>query len=122
MCGIAGFVDHSPAVEQYNMAAVATGMAGTLASRGPDDSGEWVDRENGIGLAHRRLSIIDLSASGHQPMLSSDGRYVLVYNGELYNFQELRAELEARGQPFRGHSDSEVLLEACAAWGVVRAV
>ena len=122
MCGIAGFVDHSPAVGQYNMAAVATGMAGTLASRGPDDSGEWVDRENGIGLAHRRLSIIDLSASGHQPMLSSDGRYVLVYNGELYNFQELRAELEARGQPFRGHSDSEVLLEACAAWGVERAV
>lgn len=104
------------------MAAVATRMAGTLVSRGPDDSGEWVDRENGIGLAHRRLSIIDLSASGHQPMLSSDGRYVLVYNGELYNFQELRAELEARGQPFRGHSDSEVLLEACATWGVERAV
>ena len=122
MCGIAGFVDHSPAAGQYNMAAVATRMAGTLVSRGPDDSGEWVERENGIGLAHRRLSIIDLSTSGHQPMLSSDGRYVLVYNGELYNFQELRVELEARGQPFRGHSDSEVLLEACVAWGVERAV
>ena len=122
MCGIAGFLDQTPVAGQYDMAAVATRMADTLIARGPDDSGVWIDAESSIGLAHRRLSIIDLSTSGHQPMLSADGRYVLVYNGELYNFQELRTELEAAGHRFHGHSDSEVLLEACAAWGVERAV
>lgn len=122
MCGIAGFLNGSPAAGQSDMSAVATRMANTMVSRGPNDSGAWIDRENGIGLAHRRLAVIDLSASGHQPICSSDGRYVLVYNGELYNFQELKAELEATGQTFRGHSDSEVLVEACAAWGVAPAI
>ena len=97
-------------------------MADTMLSRGPDDGGVWVDPENGIGVGHRRLAVIDLSTSGHQPMFSSDGRYVLVYNGEIYNFKELRAELESTGHTFRGNSDSEVVVETCAAWGVERAV
>ena len=122
MCGIGGFVDPAPNPRLPAFSALATRMADTLVARGPDDSGVWVDQTHGIGLAHRRLSVIDLSASGHQPMLSADGRYVLVYNGELYNFQELRADLVAQGQVFYGNSDSEVLVEACAAWGVEQTV
>jgi len=100
------------------MTAIAAAMAATLHHRGPDDSGVWVDPAAGISLAHRRLSILDLSASGRQPMRSSCGRLVLTYNGEIYNHTELRLELAASGRAFRGHSDSEVLLEACAHWGV----
>ncbi len=97
-------------------------MSDTLAHRGPDDRGAWVDPEAGIALGHRRLSIIDLSALGHQPMLSSDGRYVISYNGEIYNFAALRAELEALGHRFHGGSDTEVILAACLAWGPEHAV
>ncbi len=93
-------------------------MGATLHHRGPDDSGVWVDPAAGISLAHRRLSILDRSAAGRQPMLSSCGRFVLTYNGEIYNHAELRLELTASGRAFRGHSDTEVLVEACAHWGV----
>ena len=93
-------------------------MAETMIARGPDDGGVWIDQANGIGLAHRRLAVIDLSSTGHQPMVSRDKRYILTYNGEIYNSQELRKELESRNQTFRGTSDSEILLEACATWGV----
>ena len=122
MCGITGFIDHSPNRGTYDMETVAARMADTLLSRGPDDSGTWVDQKADIGLAHRRLAIIDLSPNGHQPMVSADGRYVITYNGEIYNFRELRNELEAKGHQFRGTSDTEVLLEACAKWGVENAV
>ena len=85
-------------------------MSAAIVHRGPDDEGEFYDAAKGVGLAHRRLSILDLSPTGHQPMISEDGAVVLVFNGEIYNFRELRMELEARGHRFRGHSDTEVLL------------
>jgi asparagine synthase (glutamine-hydrolysing) len=97
-------------------------MAETLAHRGPDDAGEWVDGRVGVALGHRRLAILDLSPAGRQPMVSADGRYVIAYNGEVYNFSELRTELAQAGVTFRGHSDTEVLLEAISQWGLQRAL
>jgi asparagine synthase (glutamine-hydrolysing) len=120
MCGIAGFVDNRRAYSAETVARIAAAMAEPLRHRGPDDAGVWTDPAAGVALAHRRLSIIDLSPAGHEPMISSCGRWVLTYNGEVYNHAELRAELEACGRTFRGHSDAEVLVEACAAWGVER--
>lgn len=111
MCGLAGVVTPQPDAYRERIHA----MSQAIAHRGPDDSGEWSDGR--VLLAHRRLSILDTSAAGHQPMLSHDGRYVMVYNGELYNYVELRSELERLGVAFRGHCDSEVLLAAFAAWG-----
>jgi len=93
-------------------------MADALATRGPDDEGVWSDAAAGIALGHRRLSILDLSEQGHQPMLSACGRFVLVYNGEIYNSPTIRAELEQQGTRFRGHSDTEVLLAAISKWGL----
>lgn len=93
-------------------------MADTLRHRGPDDAGAWVDPAAGIALAVRRLAIVDLSMAGHQPMASSTGRYVIAYNGEIYNFRELRDQLIALGWAFRGHSDTEVLLAAISQWNV----
>lgn len=121
MCGIAGILNArglSGAEIQNDLPA----MAAALLHRGPDTGGVWADAEAGIGLAHRRLSIIDLSPLGAQPMSSASGRYTVVYNGEMYNFPELRAELRARGSQFRGESDTEVLLAAMDAWGVAAAV
>lgn len=98
-------------------------MADSLVHRGPDASGAWIDAEAGIGLAHRRLSILDLSPNGSQPMVSDSGRFVLCYNGEVYNYRELRAELEkTRETRWRGHSDTEVLLAAIERWGVQTAL
>jgi asparagine synthase (glutamine-hydrolysing) len=97
-------------------------MADAIAHRGPDDIGLWVEAEAGIAFGHRRLSIIDLSSAGHQPMASSCGRYVVTYNGEIYNFRALRRDLEAGRHRFRGQSDTEVLLTAIAAWGVEEAL
>lgn len=119
MCGIAGFLEPSgfPAAEGE---ARARSMARRLVHRGPDDEGTWCDGESGVGLAHRRLSILDLSPSGHQPMASAGERFVTVFNGEIYNYADLRAELESAGAapPWRGHSDTEVLLAGFEAWGV----
>jgi asparagine synthase (glutamine-hydrolysing) len=98
----------------------AAAMAGTLRHRGPDDGGVWSDAGAGIAFGFRRLAIIDLSAAGAQPMLSSSGRYVIVFNGEIFNFERLRAELGP--QEWRGHSDTEVLLACVEAWGVKGAV
>ena len=121
MCGIAGVIERDVR-SAAALEATAWKMVAPLVHRGPDAGGVWTDAEAGVAIGHRRLSIIDLSPAGAQPMVSASGRYVLSYNGELYNTAELRADLEAGGAAFRGHSDTEVLLEACAAWGVQRAV
>ena len=115
MCGIAGF---SGSFDE----SLLTRMSAALAHRGPDDAGLCFLPGSGIGLAHRRLSIIDLSPAGHQPMSAGEGAPLISYNGELYNFRELRAELEAAGVRFRGRSDTEMLLEAIARWGVEKAL
>jgi len=96
-------------------------MTDAILLRGPDDSGAWVDADSGIALGHRRLSILDLSPLGHQPMISADGRYVIVFNGEIYNFRQLRDELEPLGHAWRGHSDTEIMLAAFTQWGVPEA-
>jgi asparagine synthase (glutamine-hydrolysing) len=117
MCGIAGVLTTAGGPrERLEREAVA--MAECMAHRGPDDHGVWSDAEAGIALTHRRLSIVDLSPAGHQPMISADGRFIITYNGEVYNFRDLRAELEARGVTFRGHSDTEVMLESFAIHGI----
>src|SRR2546425_7432443 len=115
MCGITGFLDLRPAT-RANRETMLRAMTNSLLHRGPDDNGVWVDAEAGIALGHRRLAIIDLSPAGHQPMMSADGRFVISYNGELYNFQELRIELEALGCQFRSRTDTEVILYAYAQW------
>jgi len=120
MCGLAGAFD--PGTEEAAWPARLAGMAEALRHRGPDDEGLWHDAKAGIGLAFRRLAIVDLSPAGHQPMLSASGRYVIAFNGEVYNFRELRTKLEASGERFRGHSDTEVMLAAIEAWGLEAAV
>ena len=104
------------------MEATVLVMADTLRHRGPDDRGAWADPAAGIALGHRRLSVVDLSPLGHQPMLSACGRYVITFNGEVYNFRLLRAELEEKGHAFRGRSDTEVMLAAVRQWGLESAV
>ncbi len=121
MCGLTGFVSCGPTNEQELRAQVCR-MADQLVHRGPDDWGAWVDAEAGVALALRRLAIVDLSPAGHQPMVSSCGRYVMVFNGEVYNAPDLRRELEPRGRKFRGHSDTEAMLEAISEWGLDEAV
>lgn len=122
MCGIAGFIRKKNTDGRIQLERIAGEMATALQMRGPDASGSWADPACGIALSHRRLSIIDLSPAGAQPMESSCGRFVLVYNGEIYNASELRRHLESVGHQFRGHSDTEVLLEACVHWGIRHAV
>jgi asparagine synthase (glutamine-hydrolysing) len=118
MCGIAGFIGAASNIAGGDAGAIAEAMAASIAYRGPDDQGIWIDAETETALVHRRLSIIDLSAAGHQPMLSANERYVISYNGEVYSFQPIAAELAARGHSFRGHSDTEVILESFAASGI----
>jgi asparagine synthase (glutamine-hydrolysing) len=119
MCGIAGFIQPSGFSSKTEAVCRVQRMAETLRERGPNNQGIWVDQGGEIALAHRRLSILDLSPLGHQPMVSASGCTVMIYNGEVFNFQELRAELEGLGHSFRGHSDTEVILEGCERWGVV---
>lgn len=120
MCGIVGALQFNNA--DFDWQDTLLRMASALTHRGPDDSGVWFDAEAGIGLTQRRLSIVDLSPEGHQPMLSADGRYIVTFNGEIYNFRKLRAELETLGHRFRGHSDTEVMLAAISQWGLESAV
>jgi asparagine synthase (glutamine-hydrolysing) len=112
MCGITGIIhlDNSPV-----SSAVVQSMTDALLHRGPDDEGHWIEKN--VGMGHRRLSIIDLSPAGHQPMVSANDRFVLSYNGEVYNFRELRRELESKGHKFRSQTDSEVVLNALVEWG-----
>jgi asparagine synthase (glutamine-hydrolysing) len=118
MCGIAGLLLSPGKLTAAALGATIAAMTDTLTHRGPDDGGVWLDAEAGIALGHRRLAIIDLSAAGHQPMLSAAGRFVLTFNGEIYNFVALRRELTAAGHGFHGDSDTEVLLAALATWGI----
>jgi asparagine synthase (glutamine-hydrolysing) len=122
MCGIAGILDTRAATPAERLATLASDMASTLTHRGPDDSGLWVDRECGVAFGHRRLAVIDRGPSGAQPMTSQDGRWVMTYNGEIYNYRILRRRLGKEGVGFRGDSDTEVLLEAVAHWGLGRAL
>ena len=112
MCGIVGQVnfDGSPVCP-----VLLKKMTDIISHRGPDGEGHWI--EGNIGLGHRRLSIIDLSPAGNQPMVSNDQRFVLSYNGEIYNFKELRQELKEKSYSFRSHTDSEVVMNALAEWG-----
>src|SRR5688500_14754345 len=119
MCGIAGLFSAQRAIpEVLAREALLRRMTHSIAHRGPDDEGFWHDAESRCSLGHRRLSIIDTSSAGHQPMLEASGRWVISYNGEIYNFEELRAQLQACGIVFRGRTDTEVLLHALALWGV----
>lgn len=122
MCGITGLLDRRLGLSQGELEAVACRMTDALIHRGPDGGGLWVDRESGMALGHRRLSIVDLSDGGHQPMVDPTGRYVLTYNGEIYNYRALSEELEERGHRFRGTSDTEVALAAFLEWGFTAAL
>jgi len=117
MCGIVGIFLASEKTDSRKLAAIAR-MTTTLQHRGPDASGTWIDTEGGIALGHRRLSIVDLSDAGKQPMRSRDKNLVMSFNGEVYNFAELRQKLENAGHHFRGHSDSEVMLAAFERFGI----
>src|SRR3954470_3576148 len=122
MCGIVGFINPARHLSRPELEELALNMGATLRHRGPDDQGVWADPEAGVSLVHRRLAIQDLSSEGHQPMRSADGRYVLVFNGEIYNFQQLKPALERAGHQFRGHSDTEVMLAAFCEYGLESAL
>ena len=122
MCGIAGFLDPEIRTNSTETEHILGNMCRALRHRGPDDQGSWHDAASGIGLAHTRLSVIDLSSSGHQPMTSPSGRYEISFNGEIYNFQTLADELKRLGFSPRGSSDTEVLLAAIDEWGLRRAL
>ncbi len=119
MCGFAGIISLN-SQRSADMLTDIDRMADKLAHRGPDDAGIWKDTERGLALGHRRLSIIDLSQAGHQPMISATGRFVIVFNGEIYNFLSLKQSLldTQADYPFRGHSDTEILLAAIETWGL----
>lgn len=120
MCGISGFFSRQHSTEEMNK--VIKRMTDAIQHRGPDDHGAWVDSDAGIALGFRRLAILDLSPLGHQPMLSTSERFVMVFNGEIYNFAEIRDELSKLGHSFRGGSDTEVMLAGVVEWGVLNAV
>lgn len=125
MCGIAGVLSSGAGCPGKEWQAVLRDMGQAIAHRGPDDTGIWADIDTGVGLVHRRLSILDLSAAGHQPMVSPSGRYVIVFNGEIYNHLDLRGLLRGlrnAGQEWRGHSDTETLLAGFDAWGIAGTV
>jgi len=117
MCGLTGFWQPEGGFEP-EMRALVRRMADTLVHRGPDDDGVWVEARDGVAFGFRRLAVIDVTPTGHQPMVSANGRYVIVFNGEIYNHRELRAELLRHGIEFRGASDTEVILESLSFWGV----
>lgn len=120
MCGFAGFVA-LPQPRESGL-AILNRMAATLVRRGPDEQGVWLSADGAVGLAHRRLAVVGLGPDGRQPMVSASGRWVIAYNGEVYNFPALKAELAASGSAFRGTSDTEVVLAAIEAWGVERSL
>jgi asparagine synthase (glutamine-hydrolysing) len=122
MCGITGFIDLAAATPPVDLAQRVEAMALCLLHRGPDEGQSWVDASAGVALGFRRLAIVDVSPAGRQPMASADGRYVICYNGEIYNAEDMRAALGEQGPLWRGHSDTEVLLAAISAWGLEAAL
>ena len=120
MCGIAGMLDRT--LQPDHVGSIVRSMTGRLAHRGPDAEGIWVDPSDGVAFGHRRLSVIDLTDASNQPFVSADGRYVLTYNGEIYNFQEIRAVLVSAGAAFTTRGDTEVLLQAVITWGIAKAL
>lgn len=122
MCGFTGFWQFNKQTFNKPYDKIALEMAARISYRGPDDEGAWVDQDAGLALGHRRLSILDLSSAGHQPMQSRSQRFIIAYNGEVYNAPDIRSELEEIGISFRSHSDTEVMLEAMEQWGVHKAV
>ena len=121
MCGIAGFTT-SPPLSNSRLIEIAGAMSRQITHRGPDGEGIWTDAEVSISLAHRRLAIVDLSQAGSQPMISNSGNLVIVYNGEIYNTEDMRKELATNNIPWRGTSDTEVIVEAIDQWGLVKTV
>jgi asparagine synthase (glutamine-hydrolysing) len=122
MCGITGFLDRSRQNSNETLSQQVEAMMNSIQHRGPDDSGLWTDPKQGVALGFRRLAILDLSPTGHQPMFSSGERYAIIFNGEIYNFAELRAELSTAGHAFRGTSDTEIMLAGILEWGLENAV
>jgi len=122
MCGITGFWNFSNSETQADLTEIINRMTARIHHRGPDDSGTWVDEEAGVALGFRRLAILDLSPTGHQPMFSANERYVIVFNGEIYNYADLRKDLDSKGYTFRGTSDTEVMLAGILEWGLEQAV
>jgi asparagine synthase (glutamine-hydrolysing) len=118
MCGIAGFLDYTPHGDPEALRTLTEAMGESIRHRGPDDNGVWLDPEFGLGLAHRRLAVIAPTQEGRQPAISRSGRFILAFNGEIYNFQDLARQLGKAGHPVEANSDTVVLLEAIATWGV----
>ena len=122
MCGITGFFEVNQRHDRAEMQALGKAMSDAIKHRGPDDAGHWQDPDIPLLFGHRRLAIIDLSEHGHQPMVSASERFILCYNGEIYNYQELMRELEELGAQFKGRSDTEVMLAAFETWGINQAL
>ena len=122
MCGFAGLLANNSKIADLEQ--IAKQMAAAIAHRGPDDSGVWSHEELGFAVAHQRLAILDLSPAGHQPMVSSSGRYVIAFNGEIYNHLDLRTQLNHSDKPhiWKGNSDTETLLYAIETWGLQSAL
>lgn len=121
MCGLTGLFNTRP-TEPTELPTQIRRMTASLVHRGPDDEGIWVDEPEGIALGFRRLAIVDLSVQGHQPMVSASGRFIMVFNGEVFNHRSLRAELEGSSPPFRGHSDTETILATFDRWGIAASI
>ena len=121
MCGFAGIIT-TASLRSEALEAIADTMSARIAHRGPDDTGRWAEPSAGLAFGFRRLAIIDLSAQGHQPMRSPSGQYTLVFNGEIFNYEQIRRPLEAEGWHFSGHSDTEVICAAFERWGIEAAV
>ena len=118
MCGITGYCTFSNDNSYEQLESIINKMSDSLSSRGPDDKGFWIDSNKGIALGHRRLSILDLSSSGRQPMVSNNQRYIISFNGEIYNFKDLKTILIKKGYNFKSNTDTEVMLMSFEEWGI----
>jgi asparagine synthase (glutamine-hydrolysing) len=122
MCGLVGYFGGNANISEQSGEVLLESMADQITRRGPDDAGYWYSPEQKIGLGHRRLSIVDLSPAGHQPMSSASGRYIIAFNGEIYNHPQLRKDLSVHARAWRGHSDTETLLAGFDHWGIQKTI